>query len=159
MSAVFRDYIELCKPRVVMLMILTSVVGMCLATTTAVPLSILVFGNLGIALVASAAAALNHVADQHIDKLMGRTQYRPIVQGKISSRQSILFSAVLCVTGILILFWLVNPLTAGLTFLSSVGYAVLYAVSKTRDPAKYCHWRSCRCSAAIVRLDGSDRFY
>jgi len=69
------------------------------ATTGAVPLSILIFGNLGIALVAGSAAALNHVADQHIDKLMKRTQYRPIAQGKISTRNSLIFSGVMCFVG------------------------------------------------------------
>lgn len=128
MSNIFWDYVELCKPRVVLLMILTSLVGMCLATTASVPWSILVLGNLGIALVASAAAALNHVADQHIDKLMGRTQYRPIVQGKISTQQSIVFSIVLCLLGTAILYGFVNPLTAALTFLSSIAYAIFYTL-------------------------------
>jgi protoheme IX farnesyltransferase len=122
------DYLELCKPRVVMLMILTSIVGMCLATPKSVPLFPLIFGNLGIALVACAAAALNHVADQHIDKLMGRTQNRPIVQGKISTRESIIFAGIMCVSGMSILFFLINTLTAVLTFLSLIGYAVCYTL-------------------------------
>lgn len=128
MNALARDYLELCKPRVVLLMILTSLVGMCLAPSTSVPIMSLIFGNLGIALVASAAAALNHVADQHIDKLMGRTQNRPIVQGKISTKRSILFASILCVTGMAILLLLINTLTAALTFLSLIGYAVIYTL-------------------------------
>ncbi len=123
-----RDYLTLCKPRVVMLMILTSLVGMCLATKGWVPLRILVWGNLGIALVASAAAAINHVADQHFDKLMRRTEQRPIVQGKISVTQSLVFAAVLCTVGMLLLGGLVNGLTAVLTFLSLIGYAVFYTL-------------------------------
>lgn len=124
----FSNYLELCKPRVVMLMILTSIVGMCLATNKLVPMIPLIFGNIGIALVASAAAALNHVADQHIDKLMGRTQYRPIVQGKITTRDSIIFATLMCVTGMLILIFMINTLTACLTFLSLIGYAVCYTL-------------------------------
>jgi heme o synthase len=127
-SAAFRDYLELCKPRVVMLMILTSLVGMCLAPSATVPVMALIFGNLGIALVAGSAAAFNHMADQHYDKLMKRTQYRPIVQGKISTRGSLIFAGVLCTLGILMLTYLVNPLTALLTFLSLIGYAVFYTL-------------------------------
>jgi len=126
--ASYADYFELCKPRVVLLMLLTSLVGMCLATRGTVPLGVLVFGNLGIGLVASAAAVLNHVADQHFDKLMRRTQFRPIVQGKISNRQSLVFSLLLCVSGMLILFCLINSLTAILTFLSLIGYAFFYTL-------------------------------
>lgn len=127
-SATVSDYLELCKPRVVMLMILTSIVGMCLATSKSVPLIPLIFGNLGIALVSCAAAALNHVADQHIDKLMGRTQNRPIVQGKITTKNSILFASTMCISGMLILFFLINSLTAILTFLSLIGYAFCYTL-------------------------------
>lgn len=128
MSASVRDYIELCKPRVVMLMILTSIVGMCLAPSASIPVIPLIVGNLGIALVASAAAALNHVADQHIDKLMKRTQNRPIVQGKISSKNTLIFAGVLGVSGIYILLHFINILTAALTFLSLIGYAVCYTL-------------------------------
>lgn len=123
-----RNYYELCKPRVVMLMILTSVVGMFLAPSSEIPIIPLIFGNLGIALVAGAAAALNHVADQHIDKIMGRTQHRPLVQGKVTQKNCLIFSAVICVLGLLILFIFTNALTAGLTFLSLIGYAVCYTL-------------------------------
>ncbi len=122
------DYIELCKPKVVMLMILTSIVGMCLAPATSVPIIPLILGNLGIALIAGSAAALNHLADRHIDKLMGRTQNRPIVQGKISAKNSLIFAIILAVTGMLILISFINILTALLTFLSLVGYAICYTL-------------------------------
>lgn len=123
-----RDYLELCKPRVVMLMILTSIVGMCLAPSASFPFMPMVIGNLGIALVAGAAAALNHAADQHIDSIMRRTQRRPIVQGKISTRNSLIFAATLCVIGMALLFVFINTLTAVLTFLSLIGYAVCYTL-------------------------------
>lgn len=128
MSTTIRDYYELCKPRVVMLMILTSIVGMCLAPSVTFPTIPLIFGNLGIAMVAGAAAAMNHVADLHIDKIMRRTQHRPIVQGKISTKNSILFSIVLCVIGLIILYRFTNLLTAVLTFLSLIGYAGCYTL-------------------------------
>jgi protoheme IX farnesyltransferase len=123
-----RDYWELCKPRVVMLMILTSLVGMYLATPGTVSWVTLIFGNLGIAMVAGAAAAFNHVADQHFDGLMRRTQNRPIVQGKVTVLQSLIFASVLCIGGMLVLFYLINTLTAVLTFLSLIGYAVFYTL-------------------------------
>jgi len=128
MNSLARNYLELCKPRVVMLMILTSLVGMCLAPAPSIPVLPLIFGNLGIALVAGAAAALNHAADQHIDKMMRRTQYRPIVQGKISTRNSIIFSALMCLSGTIVLLYFTNVLTAALTFLSLIGYAVCYTL-------------------------------
>lgn len=128
MNTRVRDYFELCKPRVVMLMILTSIVGMFLAPVQGSILAPLVWGNIGIALVASAAAALNHAADRHIDKLMRRTQNRPIAQGKISMQNSIIFAGILCLLGMFILFYFVNTLTAVLTFLSLIGYAVCYTL-------------------------------
>ncbi|MDX1901013.1 MAG: heme o synthase [Gammaproteobacteria bacterium] len=122
------DYFELCKPRVVLLMLLTALVGMCLATPKAVPLSIVFWGNLGIALVASSAAVLNHIADQHIDRLMQRTIRRPIAEGRISTKKSFIFATILCVLGMAILLYFINPLTAFLTFLSLIGYAVCYTL-------------------------------
>lgn len=123
-----RDYIELCKPRVVLLMILTSCVGMCLASTSSVPLIPLIFGNIGIAFMAGSAAALNHLADFHIDGLMRRTKNRPIVQGRISPKNSLIFAFVLGLCGFFILVFLINFLTAILTFLSLFGYAVCYTL-------------------------------
>lgn len=128
MNAQVKDYIELCKPRVVMLMILTSAVGMCLAPSVSFPIMPMIFGNLGIALVAGAAAALNHLADQHIDKLMGRTKNRPIVKGKITPKNSLIFAILMCLSGLAILLIFTNWLTALLTFLSLIGYAVCYTL-------------------------------
>lgn len=124
--ASFGDYIELCKPRVVALMVLTSIVGMCLATPGLIPWKIFVFGNLGIALAAGAAAAVNHVADQHIDSIMARTQNRPLPTGKLSSLGVGIFAIVLCVISMLLLVTFVNVLTAILTILSLVAYAGVY---------------------------------
>jgi protoheme IX farnesyltransferase len=128
MKAVMRDYFELCKPRVVFLMIITSAVGMCLAPSSSFPFIPMIVGNLGIALVAGAAAALNHVADQHIDKLMKRTERRPIVQGRISTGKSIMFASILGILGLVILIFAINPLTALLTFVSLIGYAGCYTL-------------------------------
>ena len=93
-ATTWRDYLELCKPRVVALMILTSVIGMCLASPGPVSLKVLLLGNFGIALAAFAAAAINHLADRHIDKVMRRTQNRPLVKGKISVANTLLFACI-----------------------------------------------------------------
>jgi len=122
----WQDYLELCKPKVVLLMIITSIVGMCLATKGAPSLALLFWANIGIALVASAAACVNHVADQRVDRVMLRTSQRPIVKGKINTRASLIFAVSLCVLGLLILFVKVNALTAILSVCSLVGYAGIY---------------------------------
>ena len=123
----WRDYLEMCKPRVVLLMLLCTMVGMFLATNTMVPWQILIFGNLGVALVAGSAAALNHVLDQTIDARMARTRNRPIAQGRVNNVQAAVFIAVTGITGLAILAILVNPLTAWLNLASWVGYGIIYS--------------------------------
>ncbi|HEA51176.1 heme o synthase [Marinobacter antarcticus] len=127
-SISWRDYLELTKPRVVALMILTSVIGMLLATSGLPGLSVLIWGNLGIALLAGAAAVVNHVVDQKIDTVMARTRKRPVATGKISSIEAILFAALLATVGMVVLIWQVNHLTAWLTLASLVGYAGVYTL-------------------------------
>ncbi|WP_257266070.1 heme o synthase [Endozoicomonas sp. ONNA2] len=127
-SAHWRDYLELTKPKVVALMILTSVIGMYLATPGWVPLDILFFGNLGIALCAGAAAVINHVVDRQIDTVMARTQKRPVATGRVEPLQAVIFAFIIGSLGMAILFVLVNPLTAWLTFASLMGYAVVYTL-------------------------------
>lgn len=122
----WREYLELCKPKVVMLLIFTAMVGMCLAVPGMVPLQSLLAGTLGIALAASAAAALNHVIDQRIDAVMQRTANRPLPRGSLSVYQCVVFALLLAVASMLILVTLVNPLTAILTFMSLIGYALVY---------------------------------
>jgi len=124
----WRAYYELCKPRVVVLMILTALVGMHLATSGAVPFPLMCFAMLGIALAASSAATINHVIDQQIDAKMGRTQNRPIPTGQVSSFQAFRFAAILGVLSMAILIHWVNVLTAVLTLTTLIGYAVVYTV-------------------------------
>lgn len=124
--APWRDYYELCKPRVVGLIVFTAVVGMFLATPGMVPLQILVFGTAGIGLMAAAAAAVNHVADHRIDAVMLRTKYRPLPQGELTRTQALTFAALIGVLGMTLLVVFVNTLTAMLTLLSLVGYAFIY---------------------------------
>lgn len=125
-TASWRDYYEMCKPRVVMMMVLTSMIGMFLAVPGMVPLDILLWGNLGIALVASAGAVVNHLIDYRVDTIMQRTLKRPIPQGKVSPVQALIFACTICLAGMAIMLWLVNPLSAWLTLASFVGYAIIY---------------------------------
>ncbi|MEH6569957.1 MAG: heme o synthase [Halioglobus sp.] len=126
--ASWQDYKELTKPNVVALMILTSVIGMLMAVPGMVPLDALILGNLGIAMVAGAAAAVNHLVDQQVDLKMARTRNRPMAQGRIGPMQAAIFAAVLGGTGMAILLIWVNALTAWLTLASLVGYAVIYTM-------------------------------
>ncbi|WP_250460546.1 heme o synthase [Microbulbifer litoralis] len=124
----WRDYYELTKPRVVMLMILTSVIGMLLAVPGMVPVNILILGNLGIALCAGSAAAVNHLVDRHIDIKMARTSNRPIARGRVEPHRAIVFALLLGCAGMGILLVFVNALTAWLTLFSLLGYAVVYTM-------------------------------
>ena len=121
-------YLELCKPRVVALMLVTVAVGMLLANPGQLTWQIFIFGLFGIASMASAGAVVNHLADSHIDALMARTQKRPIPAGHIDPWKAWTFSAVLGSTGLLILLSFVNPLTAALTSAALIGYALIYTL-------------------------------
>jgi len=124
----WRDYYELTKPRVVMLIVFTAIVGMFLSVPAWPGIMPVVFGTLGIAMAASAAAVFNHVLDHRTDILMMRTRGRPLPQGKLTERSALIFASSLCVISMIILWFLVNPLTAVLTFVSLIGYAVVYTV-------------------------------
>lgn len=124
--ASWRDYLELTKPRVVVLMLITSLVGMFLATRAGVAWPVLIFGNLGIGLCAGAAAAVNHVVDRRIDSIMARTHKRPVTAGRLSPAAALSFALLLAVTGMALLLAFTNELAAWLTLVSLLGYAVLY---------------------------------
>jgi protoheme IX farnesyltransferase len=124
----WRDYYELTKPRVVMLIVFTAIVGMFLAVPGWPDATAMLFGTIGISLAASGAAVFNHVLDARIDIHMLRTRGRPLPQGRVSERKALVFAGSLSVLSMLILWTLVNPLTATLTFFSLIGYAVIYTV-------------------------------
>jgi len=124
----WRDYKELTKPNVVLLMILTAAIGMFMAVPGMVPLHILILGNLGIALCAGSAATINHLVDQRIDRQMARTNKRPVAQGRVGPGQAAVFAAVIGGLGMAILLIWINALTAWLTFASLLGYAVVYTM-------------------------------
>lgn len=125
-AASWRDYLELTKPKVVALMIITSAIGMLLSTPGAISWQVLLLGNLGIALCAGSAAAINHVVDRRIDIHMARTQRRPLAQGRVNPLHALLFALALGVIGMAILLTWINALTAWLTLGSLLGYAVIY---------------------------------
>ena len=127
-QASWRDYLELTKPTVVALMLLTAVIGMCMAVPGMVPWRALLFGNLGIALCAGSAAAINHLVDQRIDIKMARTRNRPMAMGRVGTAQAALFALLLGTLGMYLLLTQVNALTAWLTLASLLGYAVVYTM-------------------------------
>jgi protoheme IX farnesyltransferase len=122
------DFLELTKPRVVALMLLTALIGMCMAVPGLVPWEPLVYGNLGIGLCAGAAAAINHVVDERIDQEMSRTTNRPVAQGRVSQTEAVVFAALLAISGTVLLAVTINVLTAVLTVASLVGYAFVYTM-------------------------------
>jgi len=127
-SSRWRDFLELTKPKVSLLIVFTAIVGMVLASPGMVPLPALLFGTVGIAFASGSAAAFNHVLDRTIDEQMARTRSRPLPTGHLQKRHAVVFAALLGLASMLILGLLVNPLTAVLTFCSLIGYAMVYTM-------------------------------
>lgn len=129
--SVFRQFYALTKPRVIQLIVFCAVIGMLLAVPgvpTLPQIGLAAVASLGIWLVSGAAAAFNCIIEKTIDAKMKRTAWRPTARGELGNRQTLLFAAVLCITGSAILYFWVNPLTMWLTFATFVGYAVIYTV-------------------------------
>jgi protoheme IX farnesyltransferase len=122
------DYYQLCKPKVVYLILFTAAAGMVLSSPSLASIDVLFFGLLGIGLGAASGAAINHWVDQRIDEVMARTKNRPLPQGNVSSRSALIFAISLGVLSMIILVAFVNVLTAILTFLALIGYAVIYTM-------------------------------
>ncbi|HUY83727.1 MAG TPA: heme o synthase, partial [Steroidobacteraceae bacterium] len=122
----WRDYLELTKPKVSLLIVFTAVVGMLLSSSGMVPLEALLLGTLGIAMASGSAAAFNHLLDRRIDQQMSRTRGRPLPTGSLAEPQALLFASALAAASMLVLWFGVNPLTAVLTFASLIGYALVY---------------------------------
>ena len=133
----WRECYQLCKPKVVALIVFTAIVGMMLSTDGFVPLDILIFGTLGIGLGAASGAAVNHYVDQRIDAIMERTRNRPLPQGQLTPRMALGFAVFIGVLSMLILYFLVNPLTALLTFI--FGFPTAYFIA-TRPKEKRDLW-------------------
>ncbi len=126
MPGTIYKYLGLCKPRVVVLIVFTAVVGMFLAVPGWPPWGAVLAGTLGIGLAAASAAAINHLLDRRIDAKMTRTKHRPLASGQLTERNVLIFAVSLGLLAMAILLLLVNSLTAILTFLSLIGYAIVY---------------------------------
>ncbi len=126
--AKWRDLYELTKPNIVYLMLLTSTVGMFMATPGMVPWDVLIYGNIGIGFCSACGAVINHLADQRIDILMARTHSRPVAQGRVNPRDAGIFAMVLGVVGLGLLLLKINQLTALLALFSMIGYAGIYTL-------------------------------
>jgi protoheme IX farnesyltransferase len=124
----WRDYLELTKPKVSLLIVFTAIVGMVLASPRWIPLQALILGSLGIAMASGSAAAFNHILDQRIDAQMTRTRRRPLPTGHLQEKHAVLFAVLLAMASMLILALGVNLLTAILTFCSIIGYAMVYTL-------------------------------
>jgi heme o synthase len=124
----WRDFLELTKPKVTLLIVFTAIVGMVLASPGWVPLTAFVFGTIGIAMASGSAAAFNHILDRRIDGQMKRTRGRPLPRGLMQERHAIAFAVLLGLMSMLILWTAVNGLTAALTFCSLIGYAMVYTL-------------------------------
>lgn len=128
-STTWRDYFDLCKPKVVALLLLTSIVGVVLASPPyQISLFILVMSTLGIGLAAAAGAAINQIVERENDSKMARTEGRPLPQGKVSQQNAFIFAVLLAAISMFILTGFINVLTAVLTFASMIGYAVVYTM-------------------------------
>ena len=136
----WRRYYELTKPKVVMLILFTALVGMLLAAPGMVAWETLVFGLLGIGLAAAAGAVVNHVVDQHIDRIMERTRGRPLPSGRMDAPHAIAFALTLATIAMVVLMVWVNALTAALTFGAFIGYAVVYTIFLKRSTPQNIVW-------------------
>jgi len=130
---IYRAYLESSKLRVVALMIFTSFIGMLLANPLSLNFEVLILGNLGIALMSLSAGSINQLLDQRIDKIMQRTKKRPLVSGILSTKNVIIYAAVMAILGFCILYFRINTLTAWLTLVSLIGYAFIYTLYLKRS--------------------------
>lgn len=127
-TSIFKQYLALTKPRVVMLISFCAVIGMYLSTDSWVPLPLLLNATLGITLIAGAAAAVNCLVEQRIDAKMARTAWRPLPSGTLTTQQTLIFSGLIGGAGTFLLYAFVNPLTTWLTLATFVGYAIVYTL-------------------------------
>jgi protoheme IX farnesyltransferase len=126
--ALWQQYFALCKPKVVALILFTAFVGMLLASQGIPDVAKILWGLIGIGMAASSAAAINHIIDQRIDRIMMRTCRRPLAMGILTTLQASSFAFAIGITSMVILVYFVNSLTAILTFASLIGYAVIYTI-------------------------------
>ncbi len=125
---IIKEFLILTKPRVVLLMLLTSIIGMQMACEHYIPFATLIFANVGIGLASASAAVINHCVDRHIDAKMARTQHRPLAAGNIKLHHALVYALLLGSSGLAILFYKINFITTVLTFVTLIGYAFFYTM-------------------------------
>lgn len=124
--ATWRNYLALCKPKVVLMILITAMVGMYLASDHRFDIKLMLIANIAIGFAASAAAVINHVIDVNIDAKMQRTQWRPLVNQRLSNKQALFFAIILASSSMFLLVNYINILTALLTLMGFIGYALIY---------------------------------
>jgi len=134
------NFLGLCKLKVIALILFTTFVGMLLSSQEMAPLQPLIFGLIGIGMAAASGAAINHVVDHHIDSIMARTRRRPLPQAKLTQREALIFALSLAFIAMMILILFVNLLTAALTFVALIGYAVIYTMYLKRSTPMNIVW-------------------
>ncbi|KGM06653.1 Heme O synthase, protoheme IX farnesyltransferase COX10-CtaB [Methylophaga thiooxydans] len=128
LRASWKDYLALCKPKVVLLMLITALVGAFIATPGWPNIGQLLIAVIGIGACAASGATINNMIDHQLDAKMARTRHRATASGIVSPVQALAFALALAVSGMLLLWFLVNPLTAWLTLFALIGYAVIYTL-------------------------------
>lgn len=127
-AARVRDYFELSKPRIIVLLLITTVAAMIMAQRGLPPLWLVFWTCVGGALASASAGAFNCVWDRDIDRIMARTALRPIPQGRITPLAGTIYAAVTGVVAFVLLWFLVNPLAAWLSLAGNVYYVVIYTM-------------------------------
>ena len=151
-NVAWRDFLALCKPKIVMMIVFTAMVGMFLSSPGLIPFDAFLFGSIGIGLAAASAACINHIVDEKIDAMMARTDRRPLPKGKLSTRAAVNFAAILCILSMLVLGLLVNVLTAVLTLVSLIGMIFLHPHRVIEKPPPQ-HQRPKQVSEAAHQCD------
>jgi protoheme IX farnesyltransferase len=137
----FMSYYELTKPKVVKLILVTAIIGMLLAVDyQQFPVQEFIFGLIGIGLGSASGAAFNHIIDEGIDGKMQRTENRPLPTGSVTKKNAIIFASSLGILSMLVLVIFVNFLTAWLTLVSMIGYAVIYTIYLKRSTPQNIVW-------------------
>jgi len=128
-QASWRDYYDLCKPRVIVLLVITAMVGVLLASPVGeLSIFVLVVSSIGIGLGSAAGAVINQIVERESDAKMARTKGRPLPQGRVEQKNAFIFALLLAAGSVFVLTAWINVLTAVLTFASMIGYAVIYTM-------------------------------
>lgn len=127
-KTLLRDLFELTKPKITRMILVTTFTGMWLAAGGPPDLSLTFWTLLGVALASGSSCAINNYIDRDIDKVMARTQNRPLPAGRLAPSSALALGGILALLSLGVLLWKVNPLTAGLTLFTNFYYVVIYTL-------------------------------